>query len=154
MQTRRERWRGIAWSLGVVATVLNGFVVGYGAIWFQLFGDTADASDYRVSAGGYGAAAVVLALAVPALLVGHRSRWLVGLTLVSAGVLALLSAGSLVTARQLPSEWSNSVWDGVGGVVWAPWTWVMVWLGVLAVVRRIRARRSTVDEPGGQRAAV
>lgn len=152
MPTGHGRWRGIAWSLGVFATILNGFVVGYGAVWFQLFGSTADASDYRVSAGGYGAAALVLALAVPALLAGHRSRWLVGPTVVSAGVLGLLSAGSFATAGQLPSEWSNTVWDGVGGVVWAPWTWVMVWLGVLAVVRRLRASRSTVADPGRHQA--
>ncbi len=51
------------WWVLIVGVALNGVVVGYGAIWFQLFGETPDRSDYLVSAGGYAAAAGVLVLA-------------------------------------------------------------------------------------------
>ena len=67
----RHVWVTVCWVGAVTATALNGVVVGYGAVWFQLFGETADAEDYLVSAGGYGAAAVVLVLAVPGILT-HR----------------------------------------------------------------------------------
>ena len=68
-------WITTAWVAAVLATALNGVVVGYGAVWFQLFGESADAEDYLVSAGGYGAAAVVLLLAVPAILTHRAPRW-------------------------------------------------------------------------------
>ena len=40
------------WWVVIIGVALNGVVVGYGAIWFQLFGETADRSDYLVLAGG------------------------------------------------------------------------------------------------------
>ena len=60
---RWMRARRVLWVLAVVATTVNGFVVGYGAVWFQLFGEQADRGDYLTSAGGYLGAAAVLALA-------------------------------------------------------------------------------------------
>ena len=59
----------------MVTTMLNGFVVGYGAVWFQLFGEQADRGDYLTSAGGYLGAAVVLALTPVAMLSPQRRRW-------------------------------------------------------------------------------
>ena len=74
----RSRWtraRRVLWVLAVVTTMLNGFVVGYGAVWFQLFGEQADRGDYLTSAGGYLGAAVVLALTPLAMLSPQRRRW-------------------------------------------------------------------------------
>ena len=125
------------WVGAVVATILNGIVVGYGAIWLQFFGETADAEDYRVSAGGYGAAAVVLVLAVSAILTHRAPRWLVWPTGVAAVVLALLAVNSISASVHAEPVLSpmNTVWDGVGGVLWAPWTWALVALGIHGLYR-------------------
>lgn len=133
----RRRWVVVGWVGAVTATVLNGVVVGYGAIWLQLFGDSADAEDYAVSAGGYGAAALVLALAVPAILAHRGPGWLVGPAGVSAVVLGLLAGGSATASAEAAHSASpaNTVWDGVGGVLWAPWTWLLVALGIHGLFR-------------------
>jgi hypothetical protein len=136
----RSRWLSAAWVVAIVATAVNGVVVGYGAVWFQLFGETADAEDYAVSAGGYGAAAVVLALAVPALLTHRAPRWLAWPTGLAAALLALAAIGSAAasaSAEPAPSP-TSTLWDGVGGVLWAPWTWVLVGLGIQGLHRRVR----------------
>ncbi len=138
---RRRSGVAALWVLGVLATTLNGVVVGYGAIWFQLFGDSADAADYRVSAGGYATAALVLLVTVPALVDSSAPRWLVPTAVVLAvllGMLALASAVTSVDAEGDPLDrddpWGD-VLDGVGGVLWAPWTGVLLVLGGLALVR-------------------
>ena len=134
---RRPWWVRTAWVGAVVATALGGVVVGYGVLWLQLFGETPDAEDYTVSAGGYGAAAAVLALAVPAVLGFRGPRWLAFPAGVSAALLGLLALGSASAASGAVRDDRpiDTVWDGVGGVLWAPWTWVLVVLGVRAVVR-------------------
>lgn len=132
----RRAWVTAGWVFAVVATALNGVVVGYGAIWFQLFGETADAEDYRVSAGGYGAAAVVLVMAVPAVLTHPAPRWLVWPAAMSAAVLGLLAVNSAAAAADAePSSSINTAWDGIGGVLWAPWTWALIALGVHGLYR-------------------
>ena len=129
--TATRRLVTTAWVVAVVATALNGVVVGYGAVWIQFFGETADAEDYRISAGGYGAAAAVLALAVVGILTHRASRWPAWVAGMSAAALALLAAGSVGAAggpdRILAHP--GTVLDGVGYVVWAPWTWALVALG-------------------------
>lgn len=128
---RRHKWAAVGWFGAVTATVLNGILVGYGAIWFQLFGDVADVDDYAVSAGGYGAAALVLALAVPAIVAHGRPKWLVWPTGMSAALLGLLALGSAHSTHAGQGVTPmNTVWDGIGGVLWAPWTWVLVTLGI------------------------
>jgi hypothetical protein len=135
------------WVLAVLATVLNGVVVGYGAIWFQLFGDGPDAADYRLSAAGYGTAALVLALAVPALLVSTVPRWLAPTAGVSAVLLGVMAMGSAITsvdedpARLGTDDPWGDVLEGIGGVLWAPWTWVVVVLGLRALVLWAARRR-------------
>lgn len=127
----------MCWVFAVSATALNGFLVGYGAISFQLFGDTADAEDYAVSAGGYGAATVVLFLAVPAILTHGAPRWLLwlaGMSAIACGLLTANSIGLLGQAEQNSSP-MNTAWDGIGGVLWAPWTWALVALGVHGLYR-------------------
>lgn len=125
------------WVGAFLATTLNGILVGYGAIWLQLFGETADAEDYRVSAGGYGAAVVVLMLAVPAILTHQAPRCLVWPVGVAAVVLALLAANSIAASVQAEpvSAPMNTVWDGIGGVLWAPWTWALIALGIHGLYR-------------------
>lgn len=127
-----HRWAAVGWVAAVAATALNGVVVGYGAIWLQFFGETADAEDYRVSAGGYGAAAVVLILVIPAILIHRGPRWLAWPAGMSAAALGLLAANSVAASMQTEPVSSpiNTAWDGIGGVMWAPWTWVLVALGV------------------------
>lgn len=138
---RLHTWAAVGWVGAVTATVLNGVVVGYGAIWFQLFGEVADVDDYAVSAGGYGAAALVLALAVPAIVTHGRPGWLLWPTGMSAAILGLLAVGSAhsMHAGQGVSP-MNTVWDGIGGVLWAPWTWVLVTLGIHGLCRIVASR--------------
>jgi hypothetical protein len=128
----RRIWVAVGWVAAVAATVLNGVVVGYGAIWIQFFGATADAGDYAVSAGGYGAAAAVLALAVPAILTHRGPRWLVWSTSLSVVVLGLLAARSAEASAHAARRalLVNSAWDGIGCVLWAAWTWALVALGI------------------------
>ena len=137
----RRAWVVAGLVFAVIATGLNGVVVGYGAIWFQLFGDTADAEDYLVSAGGYGAAALVLVLAVPAILHHRAPAWLLWPTVASAVVLGMLAVGSAAaSARAEPASLPlNTAWDGIGGVLWAPWTWALIGLGLHGLVRMVRA---------------
>lgn len=139
MATARVRrvWVSVGWISAVVATALNGVLVGYGAIWLQFFGETADAADYRVSAGGYGAAAAVLVLAVVAILTHRGPRWLAWVTGVSALTLGLLAASSAAESTQAEPAAvpTNTVWDGMGGVLWAPWTWALVGLGLHGLYR-------------------
>ena len=139
----RRGWVTAGWIVAVVATALNGVVVGYGAIWFQLFGETADAEDYRVSAGGYGAAAVVLIFAVVGILTHRAPRWLASAAAVAAVVLAILAISSLASAADAKESSLpiNGVWDGVGGVLWAPWTWALVGLAVHGLYRLVRTRQ-------------
>ena len=148
----RRLWVAVGWVGAVTATVLNGVVVGYGATWLQFFEATANAEDYAVSAGGYGAAAVVLALAVPAVLVHGGPRWLVwpaGATAVILGLLAAQSAEAWAHAAQSASPVSTAG-DGIGGVLWAPWTWALVALGIHGLYRlfllQVGVTQSAADE--------
>lgn len=136
----RRRWIAAGWVCAVVATAVNGVVVGYGAIWLQFFGETADAEDYRVSAGGYGAAAFVLLLAIPAILTHRAPRWLLWPAGASAAVLGLLAVNSVAASADAEPVSSpiNTAWDGVGGVLWAPWTWALVALGIHGLYRLVR----------------
>lgn len=133
----RRRWVAVCWVGAVIAIVVNGVVVGYGAVWLQLFGDVADAEDYAVSAGGYGAAAFVLAWAVPAILAHGGPRWLVWPTGASAVVLGVMSARSAELSMQEERTAApiGTAWDGIGGVLWAPWAWVLVALGIHGLCR-------------------
>lgn len=133
----RRIWVSVGWISAIIATALNGVLVGYGAVWLQFFGETADAEDYRVSAGGYGAAAVVLVLAVIGVLTHRGPRWLAWVAGVSAVIMGLLAANSAAASAQAEPVSSpiNTVWDGIGGVLWAPWTWALVALGIHGLYR-------------------
>lgn len=140
----RRSWVTVGWISAVTATALNGVLVGYGAVWLQFFGETADAEDYRVSAGGYGAAAVVLALAVVGILTHRAPRWLAWAAAGAAAILAILSVNSAIASAQaepVPSP-INAAWDGIGGVLWAPWTWALVALGIHGLSRRTQRGRT------------
>jgi purine-cytosine permease-like protein len=136
----KSLWVAVGWTAIVVATILTGLVVGYFAVHFQLFGDAADAEDYRVAAGAYGAAAAVLVVGALGILTHPAPRWLTVVALVAAGGLGVLASNSLDSARGAESDPVpiNTVWDGIGGVLWAPWTWVLVAAGMhgLYVVTR------------------
>jgi hypothetical protein len=140
----RHIWVGVCWVAAVAATALNGVLVGYGVVWFQLFGEAADAEDYLVSAGGYGAAAVVLVLAVPGILTHRGPRWLAWAAAASAAVLGLLAVGSLAAATHAEQSASpiSTGWDGIGAVMWGPWTWVLVALGIHGLYRLAQAGRT------------
>jgi predicted Na+-dependent transporter len=145
----RPRWaraRRALWVLAVVATVLNGFVVGYGAVWFQLFGDQADRGDYLTSAGGYLGAAAVLALAPLAMLSPQQRRWAgPAWSWCAAGVafvMFMVGLGSLFEGLALPGETGpfGGIDDGLGGVVLWPWCWLLIWTAVRGVLDRLRRR--------------
>ena len=143
----RRVWVVIAWSFAIAATTLNGLVVGYGSVWLQFFGESADAEDYRVSAGGYGAAAAVLALAVVAILTHRGPRWLAWVAALSSIVLGALAVSSAQASTRAEQDSSpmNTAWDGIGGVLWAPWTWALVALAVHGIYRLARGDSSRGD---------
>lgn len=140
----RRVWVTVGWIGAVTATALNGVLVGYGAVWLRFFGETADAKDYRVSAGGYGAAALVLALAALGIPTHRGPRWLAWAAGVSAAILSVLAANSAAASLRAEPDTSpiNTAWDGIGGVLWAPWTWVLVVLGVHGLYRLMYGGRS------------
>ena len=150
--TARRRWIAAGWAAAVVATILNGLVVGWFAVYFQLFGESADAEDHRVAAGGYGAAAGVLLLAVVGLLTHRLPRWLAGVALAAAAGLGVLARGALETARHAEPDPLpiNTVWDGIGGVLWTPWSWALIGLalhGLYAVARGRRREGPASESP-------
>jgi hypothetical protein len=129
----------VLWWLLILATAANGAVVGYGVLWFQLFGESADRSDCLVSAGGYGTAALVLLVAAVGV-AGLRGPRCAGWTAVALAVaLLVLAAGSASRAADLPAgRWDDSPLDGVGGVLCLPWAWVLVAAGIAGTLRLCR----------------
>ncbi len=133
---RRSRW----FTVNVIAaalTTLNGIVVGYGALWFQLFGESPDRDDYLVSMGGYAAAAVLVAMATMS---NFLRRWPVWFTYSGGIASTALGLGALVSWSNLrivkdPGLGISGVWDGVGGVIALPWSWAIVVLFLLSVRR-------------------
>jgi hypothetical protein len=124
-------------------TAVNGLVVGYGAVAFQLFGASPDSDDYMVALGGYAAAAVLLGLSAVTAFVLGRMRALGWVSVVIASLLGLAAVGSATDAAATTERGPgiNGVWDGVGGVVALPWSWAIVVLLVLALrARRVTAR--------------
>ena len=130
----------VLWWLLILSTAANGVVVGYGVLWFQLFGESADRSDYLVSAGGYGAAALVQLVAAVGV-AGLRGPRSAGWTAVGLAVALLaLAAGSASRAADLPAgRWDDSLLDGVGGVLCLPWAWVLVAAGIAGTMRLCRS---------------
>ena len=141
-----DRARRVQWRLAVVATALSGFVVGYGVLWFQLFGERPDRADYLTSAGGYLGAALVLALAPLTLLSPTERRWGDPVWSGSAGAVALLLAvlglSSLSTGLRMdePTGPFGGLDDGAGGVVLWPWCWLLLWAAGRGVYDRVRVR--------------
>ena len=135
------RWFAPAHVSATALTAVNGLVVGYGAVAFQLFGDSPDSDDYLVALGGYAAAAALLGLSAATAFVRDRLRPLGWVSIVIGALYVLAAVGSATDAAATTHRGSgtNGVWDGVGGVVGLPWSWAVVVLLVLA----LRARRVT-----------
>lgn len=131
---RRSRW----FTANVTAatlTALNGIAVGYGALWFQLFGESPDRDDYLVSMGGYAAAALLLAVATVSNLLRRWPVWFAysgGIASAALGLGALVSWSHLRIVKD-PGPGISGVWDGVGGVIALPWSWAIVVLLLLSV---------------------
>lgn len=145
--TTRRIWANIGWATAVLLTIGTGFVVGYGSIWLQLFGDRPDSGDYRISAGGYACAAVVLALGAVGILSFRGPLVLVGVSAASAAVYVLLALRSVQLAAMAEPDDYDSALDGVGGVIGMPWTWPLVVLGVLGPIRSVRCRTVSGQSP-------
>lgn len=145
--TTRRIWANIGWATAVLLTIGTGFVVGYGSIWLQFFGDRPDAGDYRISAGGYASAAVVLALGAVGILSFRGPLVLVGLSAAFAAVYVLLALRSVQLAAMAEPDDYDSGLDGVGGVIGMPWTWPLVVLGVLGPIRSVRCRTVSGQSP-------
>ncbi|MGI8900808.1 MAG: hypothetical protein ACR2HA_07720 [Nocardioides sp.] len=147
---RRRRWLP-ALVLGcALLTFLNGVVVGYGSIWLQFFGEQADREDYLMSFGGYAAAALVLLIGLFSLVRLGTAQWAVAGVAVLTALLAVLAISSLTHGLALSEEHSpyQHWWDGAGGVVFLPWAWLPVALGLLAAVGRGPRSVSTADVSG------
>ena len=41
----------------------------------------------------------------------------------------------------------DTAWDGIGGVLWAPWTWVLIVLGIRGLYRLVAGRRPPAGRP-------
>jgi hypothetical protein len=145
--TTRRIWANIGWATAVLLTIGTGFVVGYGSIWLQLFGDRPDSGDYRISAGGYACAAVVLALGAVGILSYRGPLVLAGVSAAFAAVYVLLALRSVQLAAAAEPDGYDSALDGVGGVIATPWTWPLVVLGVLGPIRSVRRRTISGRSP-------
>lgn len=131
---RRSRWFTVT-VIAAALTTLNGIVVGYGALWFQLFGESPDRDDYLVSMGGYAAAAVLVAMATMS---NFLRRWPVWFAYSGGIASAALGLGALDSWYHLrivkdPGLGISGVWDGVGGVIALPWSWAIVVLFLLSL---------------------
>jgi hypothetical protein len=117
-------------------TVLSGFVMGYGAVAFQMFGASPSAFDYLIASGAYAATGVVLAIGVPALL-SRAPRWLAFVAIAFAVMYLAAGFHNAGTASSLAEEPLEPTWfwSGVNGVVWWPWTWPLLILGPFDAVR-------------------
>ncbi|MEV4277525.1 hypothetical protein [Actinoplanes xinjiangensis] len=144
----RERWlswlrgrRGlVTWWVLISCTAVNGLVVGYGSLHFLQF--SLNRGDHLVSGGGYAAAGAVLAVAA-----AGAAGWRAPVSVVlGSAVLAVGSAACAVwsfgvAARFPPDAGRDGPWDGVGGVLAGPWTWLLLLCGSLGVIRLIGRRR-------------
>ncbi len=134
------RHRGLtAFLIGcLLTTFLNGVVVGYGIIWFQLAGSQAGREEYLMSFGGYAAAALVLLVGLVSVVRLGSARWVVVLVAGLGGLLALLALRSLAIGLGMEDDFGpyQHWWDGTGGVLLLPWAWPPLVLGLLAAVGR------------------
>ena len=147
LEQTRAIWTNVVLAVCVVMTALTGFVVGYGVVWFQI-GGAPDAEDYLISAGGYAAAAALLAVALPALVAFRGPRWLVfGSSWISAMYVVLAVRSALLAAgAEDPGPGINTALDGIGGVGLMPWAWAWALLA-LGTAGTWRLVRGGVREP-------
>jgi hypothetical protein len=110
-------------------------VVGWFAVGFQIGGSRADADDYAVAAGAYGATTLAVLLGALALRRWATTSWQLPVTLVVAVVPGLLTVRAVADASMAePGAGMNSWWDGAGGVLACPWVWWLVAVGVRSLV--------------------
>nr|WP_297415607.1 hypothetical protein [uncultured Nocardioides sp.] len=125
---------GVLTGCSVALTALTGLVVGWFAVTFQI-GGRADADDYAVAAGAYGATTLALLLGAVAFRRWATTTWQLPVTLVLAIVPGLLAVRAVADATHAePGIAMNGWWDGAGGVLACPWTWWLVAVGVRALV--------------------
>jgi hypothetical protein len=118
----------------VALTALTGLVAGWFAVGFQIGGSRADADDYAVAAGAYGATTLAVLLGALALRRWATTSWQLPVTLVVAVVPGLLTVRAVADASTAqPGSGMNSWWDGAGGVLACPWVWWLVAVGVRAL---------------------
>ena len=126
------------WWVLVVCVTLNGVIVGVGAVTLVFLG-SAQRSDYLVSAGGYGAAAVVLVFAVVGAAGLNGPVWAGRTAALAALVLAALAARSAWTAATMADDGNwNGPLDGIGGVVLVPFAWPLLIAGLRGGYRLLR----------------
>ena len=133
-----QRGRLVTFLLGtcIVLTAVTGVVVGWFAVHLQLFGEVADADDYAVASGAYGAGAAVLLFGGVAAWSRRSPPSMVAFAVVAAGALTVLAVSAAASgASAEPGSGYNHWWDGAGGVVACPWTWPLVVLGAFGVFR-------------------
>lgn len=135
--------------MAAVLAALNGVVVGYGALWFQLFGESPDRDDYLVSMGGYAAAALLVAVATVSNFLRGWPAWFGYAGTVASVALGLgaLVSWSRVRIMEDRGPGISGVWDGVGGVVALPWSWAIVVLFILSLGS---TRSEARDTPRGR----
>lgn len=128
---------------GIVLTTVAGLAVGWFNISFQLFGESPSREDYQVAAGAFALSALVLVLGGLAVGSFRAPRWQTYAAATGAAllvVLALRSAAKAAAATD-PGPGLNGWQDGAVAVLACPWTWPLLVLGFVALVRGDHARR-------------
>lgn len=131
-------------ALAVVLAWGNGLLVRALAVDLQLFGETADRSDYRVAAGGALTTALLLVLALVVVVLGRGPTWLAYLTgFALATQLALgLTAWSDSRAVDESVVLTKSMSDGAADALLIPGSWPLLVVLVAALALRARSSRS------------
>lgn len=129
-------------AVAVLAAWLNGVVVRWFSVEFQLFGETADRSDYLVGAGACAATAALLFVALLAMLAFRPPWWLQVGTAIGVGTQLAFAITAYRSGQDLaPGLADDTFVDGVRAAFVVPGSWPLLVVLVVAVVTAVRGRR-------------
>ncbi len=130
-------------GLAVLGAWLNGFVIRYFAVDFQLMGSQPSRGDYLAAAGGAATLAVLIAAAaLPlAILRAPVSLWVFGLA--AAGTQVAVAIDAYSSSQEAGDDSTFSTWiDGVFAAFWVPLSWPLLLMLVVAAMGTLRGRSS------------
>jgi hypothetical protein len=129
-------------AVAVVLAWLNGLLVRMVTVRVQLFGETADRSDYRVAAGAGLMTALLLLLGMVALLTLSAPAWLQYVAAAGVATQVALGVTAWWSSRAVDDSLvvTRSAWVGVRDVLLTPGSWLLLVVLVVAVVAAVRGR--------------